>query len=149
MESTPVITFRHADRKDMEALFAWRNSPESRKYSTNNQIIDWETHKNWFRKVLTSTDHILLIGEIDQQPIGVLRFDINENTAEISIYMVPGLASKGFGTDLLKKGTNWITKKYPQIKELRATILTNNKASIRIFEKAGYHPYATSYIHRT
>jgi len=149
MEPNPEITLRHAAEEDVGALFAWRNSPESRKYSINNQIIDWEAHKNWFKKVLTSTDHILLIGEIDQQAVGVLRFDINEETAEVSIYMVPGLTGKGFGTNLLNKGTNWIKKMYPHIKELKATILYNNKASIKIFEKAGYSPYSTDYIHRT
>ena len=54
----------------------------------------------------------MLIAESNQQAVGVIRFDLKDNQASISIYKTP-INVKTFG--LIKKVTSWFFKKYPEI----------------------------------
>jgi len=44
-----TIHARSATLADSELIFAWRNHERSRKYSTNNQVIDMAEHEKWYQ----------------------------------------------------------------------------------------------------
>ena len=79
-----------------------------------------------------------MVGHSNGSPIGVLRYDIEYNTVECSVYLVPGLSGRGLGTALLKEGSEWVKKELPDIKQMIAKVLSKNISSIRVFTKAGY-----------
>ena len=80
----------------------------------------------------------LLIGEIDNQPIGVLRFDNLDSVAQISIYLVPELHSQGLGSCLLEAGCSWVQHHHPGTKKIQAHVVTKNSKSLKMFNKKGF-----------
>ncbi|HAT1970569.1 TPA: GNAT family N-acetyltransferase [Legionella pneumophila] len=141
------IILRAATINDASNLFEWRNALETRRYSSNPNPIEIADHLRWLQHSLVLPNRRLLIAEHQNNPIGVLRFDIDVllEQAEVSIYLVPGLAGKGWGTKILESGTEWIKNNLPQIKNLVAKILADNVSSQRAFEKAGFN--LTTYIY--
>ncbi|MBZ0104042.1 MAG: UDP-2,4-diacetamido-2,4,6-trideoxy-beta-L-altropyranose hydrolase [Sulfuricella denitrificans] len=132
------IELRRATEDDERKLFEWRNAPETRRHAFDSNPIAWEDHVRWFRATLTNADRRLLIGEIDQEAVGVLRYDLAGDYAEISIYLVPGHSGRGLGTALLREGSMWIRLNLPQVRHIRAKILPDNLPSRKAFAKAGY-----------
>ena len=43
----------------------------------------------------------MLIGEVEEVPIGQVRFDCDSTTAEVSVVVGPEFRGKGYGTSLL------------------------------------------------
>lgn len=139
------VILRKAVKEDEKAIFSWRNAPETRKYCFNTSSITWEQHQKWFNSSLRRDDRFILIGEISNKPIGVLRYDVNKDEAEIDIYLVPGLYGKGFGTKLLCAGNDWLRKNIPGVKNLIAKVMDQNIASQKAFKKSGFNNYYSVY----
>ena len=68
---------------------------------------------------------------------GAVRLDKKEDSAEISVYVLPEFQKQGRGTAAIKSATDKVFKSW-QIKEVVAYILKKNKHSKKSFEKAGY-----------
>ena len=133
----PVV-LRSAKREDCDAIYVWRNAPEVRRYSGDDREIDITAHHRWFNDSLVNPNRIILIGEVQEQPIGVLRYDRMGHRATASVYLVPGRHGLGFGPELLKAGTQWLLKNWPEIEIIEAHILTRNRYSVKAFRSAGY-----------
>jgi UDP-2,4-diacetamido-2,4,6-trideoxy-beta-L-altropyranose hydrolase len=132
------IEMRMANADDSAKLFEWRNHPSIRSVSRNTERITWEAHKKWFASVMDSKDRVLLIGQSDKSPIGVVRFDKQEEDAEVSIYLVPDAIHSGQGRNLLLSAEQWIKEKWPDIKFIRANVLGGNEPSQRLFLGTDY-----------
>jgi len=85
----------------------------------------------------------LLIGEDDGKPVGVLRYDLDQDVAKISIYLVPGNSGRGIGLSLLVAGEKWLTNAYPAIRYFHAEVCNDNIASMRLFETMNFTPHLT------
>lgn len=142
------IEIRLARPEDSENLFQWRNHPCIREVSRNTTVIDWQNHQNWFTSVMASSEKILLIGQRSKSPVGVVRFDKQNNEADISIYVVPESALPGTGGSLLLSAEQWLTANYPNIHKIRAYVLGGNERSQRLFTGAGYQIESTCYVKR-
>ena len=86
----------------------------------------------------------MLIAELDKTPVGVVRFDVTNEIAEVSIYLIQQTESKGLGYKVLISAEQWLLKMCLSLKEFNATVLEGNSASHHLFKKAGYQ-LATSY----
>lgn len=137
------VSIRRATAEDAIKLFEWRNHSSIRAVSKHKDIIDWETHQKWFDSVLADTNRELLIGFRSSEHIGVVRFDISGEVAEVSIYLVPGI--KNAGTELLQSAENWLIANYPAIRRLNAEVNGNNRASTNLFITRGYKLASISY----
>ena len=140
------IRIRKVLEEDSVNLFEWRNHSTIRKVSKNTDAILWEDHQKWFRNVFSDPQRILLIGENDGSPIGVVRFDVRNEEAEISIYLVPGLEGGGMGRELLKKAELWLAESKPAVNKVVAHVRENNFPSKRLFERAGYQENMHTYF---
>ncbi len=125
---------------DASALFQWRNHPLVRTASLGTEEISWETHLAWLTASLQNPHRQLLIGEYGGVPVGVLRFDCHATQALVSIYLVPEKMGQGYGVRLLLAGREWVQQMLPTVLTIRAEIRSENSASIKTFEKAGYQP---------
>ncbi len=134
----PQITIRRASLADCDSIYEWRNAYETRRYIFNSELIPLDDHRNWYLKTLENPNRILLIGEIENKPVGVLRYDFTENDALVSIYLVPGGQGQGVGSQLLRCGSQWVRENHPNIRIINAEIFRENIASLRAFESAGY-----------
>ena len=143
------IVIRMATVDDAVKLFHWRNHPSIRDASRNSEEIAWPDHKKWFTSVLTDSRKLMLIGQKAGSPIGVVRFDLqNENEAEVSIYLVPEKLSSGLGQSLLCSAEIWLTENYSEINKIRAHVLGSNEPSQRLFSAAGFQLESTYYSKR-
>ena len=139
--------FRKVTLSDAKKLFFWRNNPDIRKISKNKKTLNFDSHIIWLKKVLKDPKILFLIAENENEPIGVIRFNIFQNIATLSIYKVPN-SRKSFG--LIKKSSNWLFKRHPNIKGIKADILEENEVSYNAFYSAGYRPFkSTMYLDKT
>jgi spore coat polysaccharide biosynthesis predicted glycosyltransferase SpsG/RimJ/RimL family protein N-acetyltransferase len=132
------LKLRRALQADCESIFEWRNHPDTIKFSKNQIRIDYIDHCNWFNAVIANKKSFLLIGFSEGESIGVVRFDVDEFKAYISIYAVPGVKYFGAGTDLLMAAEEWLREYKPEVALLRAEVLGENKRSQHFFYKNGY-----------
>lgn len=142
------IRFRIACKEDSEKLFEWRNDPTIRAASRNPGVISWEDHQEWFAATLKSPDRLLLIGQREDGPVGVVRFDILENDAEVSIYLVPYVKEMGLGRELLLNAERWFATNRPGVTKVHAHVLGANARSHRLFLGADYQFESTCYSKR-
>lgn len=139
------LHLRRATPKDARLLFEWRNHPSVRSVSNNSAIIEWGAHEAWFRKVMQDPDRIVYIAEQDMQAVGVIRFDIDKQVADVSLYLAPGLSGKGLGTQLLLGGEAELLRERPDVERLDATVLEGNEASHRLFRRCAYQFVESKY----
>lgn len=140
------IEIRNATESDTSVLFEWRNHPSIRAVSRNPELIDWDAHCSWFGSVLNDKDRELLIGYIGDEPIGVVRFDMAGDIAEVSIYLVPEVGFTGQGRNLLLSAERWLVVNRSDIRTVRAEVLGANAASQRLFLGADYRVENISYL---
>lgn len=147
MHAGGIVT-RRAVATDCDALHAWRNDPRVRGVSRNTGEIDLAAHRRWFDRVLTSPHQCLLVGEQAGEPVGVVRFDIDGDAAEVSIYLVPQAMGRGHGGPLLLAAEDWLRREQPAVATLRAHVREDNPPSQRLFESTGYARQAADYAKR-
>jgi RimJ/RimL family protein N-acetyltransferase len=131
------LQIRKALSSDDQDIFIWRNDSDSRKNSITTHKISKSEHQEWFRKKLSSKDTDIYIGYQLNTKIGVVRIEKqHDNSAEINITINPSQRNKGYGTELLSKAIKISFNKYDI---LTARIKKSNFASIKMFEKVGFH----------
>jgi L-amino acid N-acyltransferase YncA len=101
-------------------------------------VFSIEAHRQWFADITADPSRIMLIGEANCEPIGVLRFDLEAVEAMVSIYLVPGRHGMGWGESLLDSGAEWLRAQRAEIVTIRAQVKSGNHASLAVFGRAGY-----------
>ena len=142
------VSLREANAEDSECVFAWRNAPDVRCLSINPAEIDRDSHEQWYQQKLKDPNVVFLIGEADGNPIGVLRYEINDDLATVSTYLAPGKPGQGFGSKMLEAGNQWLINYQPAIRIIEAHILQDNKASQSAFKKVGYEEELSVFRYR-
>jgi RimJ/RimL family protein N-acetyltransferase len=133
------ITLRRAESADCTRLWEWANDPEVRAVSFNREPIPWETHQQWFeRNMHDSRTQIWMAEDQDAQTFGQVRFDIRDRkVAEISVSIEAAYRQAGLGADLIRQAVDALFAQ-TDVMTVQARIKTDNRASIRAFEKAGF-----------
>lgn len=142
--SCSSLQLRRATIADEKSIFDWRNHSSIRQVSLNKDVITWQNHQVWFESMLQNSNVVMLIAELDKTPVGVVRYDIKHEQAEVSIYLIQQTESKGLGYSVLISAEQWLLKMHLSLKEFNATVLEGNNASHLLFKKAGYQ-LATSH----
>lgn len=140
-----TIFLRLVTEADCQLIFQWRNHEKVRRYSFHSEEISFSQHQQWFQNALNNVDHVILIAELNKQALGVFRLYQHDETAEVSIYLNPDLIGQGLGRSLLNAGIIWVKKNLHKIATLKARIMSDNMASIHIFEKCGFIKKADYY----
>jgi len=134
------LSIRRATDEDCYDLWIWRNHPEVRKWCFNTNEIDFEVHKEWFRKKNKDENTRIYIIENEKgKKIGQVRFDINQQAkAVINVNLNPEYFGKGFGSKMIEKATKIFIEEKKDIKTIVAEINDLNIASKKAFERANY-----------
>ena len=132
------MLIRDADISDLKDIFEWRNDFLSRRMSIISEMVTLAEHNQWFQNSLKNPRRRIYIGLIDDQKIGVVRFDLNVDASqsEVSINLNPKLRGNGYGYTLLSKSI--ILYKQSNDLSLIARIKKGNKASIKIFSRCKF-----------
>lgn len=142
------IEMRKAGPADSERIYQWRNHPSVRAVSRNAAKLAPDEHERWFAGALSSGTRHLLIGQHHGEDIGVVRFDVAGDAAEVSIYLAPHRIGSGLGAPLLHAAEAWLQRHRPGLKTLTAYVHAGNPQSQRLFEGCGYVPSASEYSKR-
>lgn len=132
------ITVRDATPADSSAILAWRNHPSVRLLSRNAAAIEQPDHDAWFAAALQNPDRVLLIGELDRAMVGVVRFDVTGDHAEVSIHLAPEHQGGGLGPGLLLAAEQRLTSVRRSIRVIIAEVMGGNDRSQRLFTGCGY-----------
>ncbi|WP_370182606.1 UDP-2,4-diacetamido-2,4,6-trideoxy-beta-L-altropyranose hydrolase [Alteriqipengyuania sp.] len=128
-----TLQVRPATQGDAQALFDWRNAPENRAMMTNSGEMEYAGHVAWLERVLADDDRRLFVGEVGGQPVGSIRFDIEDGVAEVSLHLDPAFHGLGLGPKLLAAG-----EAGSGAGAFTATVLEKNRPSQLLFERGGY-----------
>ena len=123
---------------DMEYYFLWVNDPEVRKYAFNHKIVPWDTHKVWFKGKIYSNKTLMWVLLTDQGlPVGQIRFDVQNKTAEISYSIDSDVRNQGFAKVLIAQGVD-VFKSENSTRNIQAIVINENLPSLCVFQKLGF-----------
>jgi RimJ/RimL family protein N-acetyltransferase len=133
------LTVRTAQSEDVMDVFNWRNDPQVCAMSRDTQPIDEQTHKAWYLRAIDDPNRFLLIGLLDGQKIGMVRFDHRQTSSwEVSILVAPEARGQGIGRRLLKMALDRLSAVYAPTC-LVATVRLNNQRSLMLFHALGFN----------
>jgi UDP-2,4-diacetamido-2,4,6-trideoxy-beta-L-altropyranose hydrolase len=130
-----VVSLRQATFADSAAMFAWQSAPGVRTYARNPAAPKPGEHERWLKAKLADPDCVFNIVLCGDEAAGILRFDRlpARDASEISILIAAERQGLGIGGCALALGKRLLPKE-----RIVAAIHIENRASIRMFEAAGY-----------
>ncbi|MBT5560248.1 MAG: UDP-2,4-diacetamido-2,4,6-trideoxy-beta-L-altropyranose hydrolase, partial [Proteobacteria bacterium] len=133
----PEYELVQASVQDIEKVFQWQCHPSTRQFSLNQDQPTWDEHLDWMTHKISECvqDHFYITRDIETKTrIGVARLDrISAGHYLVSIFIDPESYGKGIGLATLELLDNM----HPHV-TIHATVLADNVASQRLFEKANY-----------
>jgi RimJ/RimL family protein N-acetyltransferase len=132
------LCFRRAMDNDADLLFEWINDPETRAQSLSANSISYEEHINWFSKKLLNNNCYLYIACKDEVPVGMIRFDVDNDISSISYLVDKTQRGKGLGRSIVYDGIRQFKMDSNFAGLLTAVVKSINDASLKIFEKLGF-----------
>lgn len=132
------LQIRPATAADCDRMWMWRNDLRTRRSAFNTAAIDLAAHRQWFAQTLANPARPLLLGWAGDDPVGVLRYDRQEDGWEVSTYLDPELHGLGLGPRLIAAGSHWLNGNVDAAATIIARIRPENVASRQAFEKAGF-----------
>jgi predicted dehydrogenase/RimJ/RimL family protein N-acetyltransferase len=134
----PAVTLRAVDRGDADRLRAWRNDPETRRWSRNSHEIAPEEHASWLQRALSDASTRLWVAESDGSPIAHVRIGPEaQGTAEVHVVLAPEARGRGLGSQVLVQAAACALAE-PDIRLLCAYVKPEHAASVRAFSRAGF-----------
>lgn len=133
------IKIRKVEKSDLEVTFLWVNDSKIRAFSFNRHKISLKEHQDWFLSKLKSKDSEYYILLDNGNPVGTIRFDIEDyKFAKINYLIDSHYTGRGLGTLILKKGIEFLKKNKPSIRSVYGYVFKENIASKKIFEKLSF-----------
>ena len=126
------LVLRPVTAADAQLLYAWRNDPETRRASRQDDVVKWRDHEAWLSDVLASHLHVMRLAEVVGRPVGVVRADRIDDRWELSWTIAPDARGQGFGRRMLTKFVAGLDG------PLGATIRNDNVASAKMAAAAGF-----------
>jgi len=123
---------------DCDLLWKWANDPATRANSFDSTPISLLRHKEWLHvKLQDSKCRLWMAINKKLGKIGVVRFDCHDAEANISVALAPRARGKGYGKKLISSACHQMFAS-SGVELVRALIKPANKASVRVFEGAGF-----------
>ena len=131
------LRLRLANYSDVRMVLNWRNEPDTIMNMKTKRSLSFKEHDSWYKKAISDPECLFLIIEINDEPIGQLRYNKEDNMAKVSINITSKWHGKGVGSKAYKQGSEFVKKQgFSNI--IFSRVLTTNIAAIKGMEKAGY-----------
>lgn len=129
---------RRMERNDLQAVLAWRNHPDVRRFMYTQHEITLEEHAAWFERASQDASRCLLVVETPDSPLGFVHFSgLNQGGGcEWGFYIVPG-APKGTGRKLGRAALDHAFGALGQ-RKVCGQALDYNEPSIRFHERLAF-----------
>lgn len=133
------VQLRPINETDRDIVFLWRNDPFIVERSTSRRNVSLEEHKTWFNRLLANKDVLAFIIEDEGQPIGHIRFKLENDCCIITIYLLQENTGKGYGVDAIQTGCKFAQDHWPK-NSIVAYVRKDNALGRSGFLKAGFSP---------
>ena len=96
-----VDAVRSMSEGDLEAVLAWRNHPDVRRFMHNQYEISLDEHRGWFSRCAEDPTRALLIAEAETGLLGFVQFSgvHGDGVADWGFFAAPG-SPRGTGRRL-------------------------------------------------
>ena len=103
---------RKATEDDCKDIFDWRNDELTRQMSHTTDLVEWSGHSAWFAASLTNIKRLLVICEDEDtdEKVAIVRFDIEDKRALISINLSPKMRGKRKAKGCLRDAISFFQK---------------------------------------
>ena len=129
------IKIRKTSLIDLEFTHLLRNENEARKNSNNSKKILLKDHKIWLKKKIKDKNSLYyIITSKNFEKIGVVRYDLEDIFAKVSINILKKYRNLGYGSIMLKETEKLFKKRIILV----ATVKKSNTKSLKIFKKNQY-----------
>ncbi len=136
-EKNENLLLRFAQEEDCNDIYEWRNDPITIRFSPSGGV-EYKNHLQWFaKKIKDQNTQLFIILNQEQQKIGIIRFDKEEEKAEVSINLNPKHRRQGYGKKSLQKALEIYFNNF-NIDEITARINPENEASLKLFLGLGF-----------
>jgi spore coat polysaccharide biosynthesis predicted glycosyltransferase SpsG/RimJ/RimL family protein N-acetyltransferase len=123
------LLLRRATLDDLLLLFNWANDTVVRQNAINQELIEMDNHRHWLVDKLRSSNTLIFILTLFDQPIGQIRYDFNGVEWELDYSIDTKYRGRGFGKKIIE-----MTIKAFSGKVIRAYVKSDNIASSKVFE---------------
>lgn len=130
------VKYRNVQPEDLLLVFNWANEPEVRSNSYNPEFITLEEHTKWFKQKIEEETSLFFIAEIEGEPAGMVRFEIGDENAVISIIIDKHFRGRKLASVFLTDCCNFYFEK--NSKPIFAWIKSDNEPSIHAFRRANF-----------
>jgi len=131
------LSLRPVRENDCRLLWEWTNDPAVRAASFSPDEIAWEEHAAWFRKRTSDPACLMFMAVDGETPVGQIRYEIDGETAVVSISVSPSCRGRGRGTGIIRAGSEELFAATP-VSRIDAYLKPDNAASAHAFRKAGF-----------
>ena len=127
-----------SEAKEIDGKFLWelRNEYSIRLMSKSTELIDWETHKEWFLNALKNNDSNIYIAFLKNEPVAMVRYDLSKKfkkSFEISIAVKTKFQGIGIAKKLLQESMKLLAKRVNKEFQVISIVKKINSRSIRFF----------------
>jgi UDP-2,4-diacetamido-2,4,6-trideoxy-beta-L-altropyranose hydrolase len=132
------LNLRKACHEDTELFYFWTNDPVVRENSFQKNPISWKEHASWFKNKLNSPYSCLWVLQISSGlPVGQVRFDIQNDVADIDYSLDAVVRGRGWGQMLLKMGLTEFKQLHQNI-PCQGRVKEENQPSRHCFQRLGF-----------
>ena len=134
------VSVRKANDSDSKDIFDWRNDELTRRMSHTNDLIDWQTHSGWLAASLANKNRLLVMCEDEStnEKIAIVRFDVENERAVISINLSPAMRGKGKAKGCLRDAIFFFNQLFSNVRFIDAEVKSINVPSQHSFTGAGF-----------
>ena len=106
----------------------------------NTEPVEWEEHQSWYEGALKSSRKMLLIIHQSDDPICMIRFDLDKDrsSCRVSINMNPEHRGKGLSAECLHEALESLSRDKPNLHTVFAEVKKENAKSRKCFEKCNF-----------
>lgn len=134
-----ILTLRDVTDLDRELIWQWANDKETRNASYSQTYISWDEHIRWFESVQRQKNNrFYILNNGNKKPVGQIRFARDGKNAIVSFSIAPESRRRGYAKEILIKAAKKLFNE-TNIEQILAYIKLENKFSLRVFQKAGFH----------
>ena len=126
------IHLRDATIYDKLLVFEWRNIDTLVALSSHQKKVTLQEHQQWFKRKIVDLNCKLLIIQLKNENIGLIRIESEQGECEITIYLIPGYEGQGFGHVALSQAIDNCTL---NCKSYLAKVQSKNTPSQKLFQK--------------
>ena len=135
-----MTNVRKVNESDSRDIFDWRNDELTREMYHTTDLVEWSRHSAWFASSLTDTKRLLVICEDDytDEKVAIVRFDIEDERALISINLSPQMRGKRKAKGCLRDAISFFQKYFSDIRFIDAELKSINIPSQQSFVGVGF-----------